>query len=136
MNDTLPHQKKIFDVLFLCPMNFYLLLSKLLPLWIATYFNSNFVFSPNSNTRLEMISFRLLRIGFLIATVRNDWVLTKPRLCSKFSLFKMPWLMLEVLPQLISLDPSLPYLRAFQWGTVWPYTSSGFKNMTGQSWKL
>ena len=48
--------------------------------------------------------------------VCNDWVSKMPRLCNKLSLFKMPWQMLKVLPQLSSLDPSLPYLRPFQWG--------------------
>ena len=68
----------------------------------------------------------------------KDWVLTKPCLCSKLSLFKMPWQILEVLPQLRSLDPSLPYLRAFQWGTIWPYTSRCIKTTTGlfsATWK-
>ena len=69
-------------------------------------------------------------------TVRNDWVLTKARLWSKLSLFKMSWQMLEVLLQLSPLYQSIPYLRAFQWGTVWPYTSRGIKNTTGQSWKF
>ena len=34
-----------------------------------------------------------------LVTVHNDWVLTKPCLCSKLPLFKMPWHILEVLPQ-------------------------------------
>ena len=69
-------------------------------------------------------------------TVRNNWVSTRPCLCSKFSIFKMSWQMLKVLPQLSPLDQSLPYLRAFQWGTVWLYISSGIKNTTGQTWKV
>ena len=64
-------------------------------------------------------------------TVRNDWESTKPRLCSKLSLFKMPWQMLEVQSQPSCLDPSLLYLRAFQWGTVWHSTSRGIKNTIG-----
>jgi len=66
-------------------------------------------------------------------TVSNDWVLTKPRLCSKLSLFKMSWWMLKVPLQLSPLDPSVPYLRSFQLGTEWPYNSRGIKNMTCQS---
>ena len=45
--------------------------------------------------------------------------------------------MLKVLPQLSPLDPFLPYLIAFQWGTVWPYTSSGIKNIkNGKLWDM
>ena len=50
-------------------------------------------------------------------TVRNNWVSTRPCLCSKFSVFQTPWEMLKMLPQLNPLDPSLPYLRDFKWGT-------------------
>ena len=60
---------------------------------------------------------------------------TRPHLCSKPSLFMISWQMLEVQPQLSSLDSSLPYLRPFQWGNVWPYTSRDIKNTAGQSWK-
>ena len=52
-----------------------------------------------------------------------NWESGKPRVCSKFSFFKTSWWMLRVLPQLNPLESSLPYLRAFQWGTVWPCTS-------------
>ena len=46
----------------------------------------------------------------------------KPHLCSKCALFKISWRMLRVLPQPSPFTSSLPYLRAFQWGTVWPCT--------------
>ena len=59
---------------------------------------------------------------FKIDTVVLNWESTKPRLCSKFPLFKASWWMLKVLPQLFPLESSLPYLRAFQRGTVWPCT--------------
>ena len=36
-------------------------------------------------------------------TVRNNWVSTRPCLCSKSSIFKMPWMILKVLPQLSPL---------------------------------
>ena len=71
-----------------------------------------------------------------IATMVTDWESTKPHLCSKLSIFKMSWQILEVQPQLISLDSSLPYLRIFQWGTLWPCVSRGIKNTTSQSWKF
>ena len=48
-------------------------------------------------------------------------------------LFKTSWQMLKVLPQLSLLLCSLLYLRAFKWGTAWPYTSRGIKNTTVQS---
>ena len=70
---------------------------------------------------------------FLWATVVTKWESTKPHLCSKFSLFKLSWWMLWVLPQLCPLESSIPYLRAFQWGTVWPCNYRGFKNISGQS---
>ena len=53
---------------------------------------------------------------------------TKPCLCSKLSLFMTSWQMLEVQPQLSSLDSSLPYLRPLQWVTVWLYNSRGIKD--------
>ena len=55
-------------------------------------------------------------------TVVPNWESTMPCLCCKFPLFKMSWWMLRVLPQLSSLESSLPYLRAFQWGTLWSFT--------------
>ena len=55
-------------------------------------------------------------------TVLLNWESTKPRLCSKCALFKTSCQMLRVLSQLSSLESSLPHLRAFQWGTVWPCT--------------
>ena len=61
---------------------------------------------------------------------------TKSHLCSKLSLFKMSWCMLEMLLQLSPLVWYLPYLRAFQWGTVWTCTSRGIKNMTNQNWNI
>ena len=70
------------------------------------------------------------------ATVVTDWESTKSHLCSKLSRFKMSWQMLEVQLQLSPLDSSLPYLRLFQWGTVWAYTSQDIKNKTSQSWKF
>ena len=38
------------------------------------------------------------------------------------SFLTMTWQILEVNRQLSLLYPSLPYLRAFQWSTVWPFT--------------
>ena len=63
------------------------------------------------------------------------WKSTKPLLYSKFSLFKILWQMLETLLKFSPLDSFLPFLRALEWGTLWPYTSRGIKNMTSQSWK-
>ena len=57
-----------------------------------------------------------------VSTVLLDWESLKPHLCSKFPLFKTSWWMLRALSQLSPLYSSLPYLRAFQWGTVWPCT--------------
>ena len=74
----------------------------------------------------------LLLYSTYSAIVRYDWVLTKPCLCSKLSLFKIFWQMLKVLQQLSCLDPSLPYLRAFQWGMVWSNTLRGFKILPGK----
>ena len=61
-------------------------------------------------------------ITYFMLTVVPNWESTKPRLCSKFPLFKTLWWILRVLPQLSPLESSLPYLRAFQWGTLWPCT--------------
>ena len=69
-------------------------------------------------------------------TVLFDWESPKPRLCSKLALFMTSWQMFKLLLQLSPLNSYLPYLRAFQWGTVWPYTSSCIKTTTGQSWKF
>ena len=63
------------------------------------------------------------------------WESTKRHLCSTLSLFKMSWQMLKVLPQPSPFVSSLPYLRAFKWGTLWPCTSWGIKHTTSQSWK-
>ena len=52
------------------------------------------------------------------------------------SLFKTSWQMLEVLLQLSPLVWYLPYLRAFQWGTLWPYASRVIKNWISQIWKV
>ena len=60
---------------------------------------------------------------------------TKPCLCSKLSLFKTPWQILEVQLQLSSLDSSLPYLRPLKWVTVWLYNSRSIKHTACQSWK-
>ena len=64
-------------------------------------------------------------------TVVFIWEKTKPHLWSKLSLFKTFWQMLKALPQVSTLVLYLPHLRAFKWGTVWPYTSKGIKNTTG-----
>ena len=53
-------------------------------------------------------------------TVVPSWESTKPHLCSKFPHFKTSWWILRVLPHLCPLESYLPYLRAFQWGTLWP----------------
>ena len=62
--------------------------------------------------------------------------INKACLYSKFPLFKTSWWMLRVLPQLSPLESSLPYLRAFQLGTVWPCTLRVIKNMAAQSQKF
>ena len=69
-------------------------------------------------------------------TVVTDWESIKPHLWSKLSLFKTSLQMLEVQLQLSPLYSSVPYLRPFQWGTVWPNISRGIKNTTSQSWKI
>ena len=105
--------------------------------------NKNLSMKQNRGTLREHIrnTFRIMACSwweFLYQkgiTVRNDWESTKPRLCSKLSLFKMPWQMLELLQHLNSLDPYLPYQRAFQWGTIWPYNSRGTKKID-QSWRF
>ena len=53
-----------------------------------------------------------------IQLVCNNWISTRPCLCSKFSIFKMPWQTLKVQPQLSVLKSYLPLLRAFKWGNV------------------
>ena len=53
---------------------------------------------------------------------------------SKFVLLKTSCQLLEVLLQLSPLVWSLLFLRAFQWGTVWHYTSKGIRNTLSQSW--
>ena len=60
---------------------------------------------------------------------------TKPSLCSKLTLFKTFWQMLEVMLQLSPLTWVLPNLKAFQWGNVWPCISMGSKK-TFQSWNV
>ena len=75
--------------------------------------------------------------------LRNNWVSTRPCLCSNISIYKIPWQILKVQPQLSSLNQSLPYLRAFQWGTVWLYLKGYQKydkpklknlNLSNKSW--
>ena len=44
-------------------------------------------------------------------TVVPNWQSTKPRLCSKFPLFKTSWWILRVLPLLCPLESSSAYLR-------------------------
>ena len=58
-------------------------------------------------------------------TVLFDWESPKPSLCIKFALFMTSWLMFKLLLQRSPLNSYLPYLRGFQWGTVWPCTSKG-----------
>ena len=60
----------------------------------------------------------------------------KPLLCSKLALFKTPSQMFRVLTQLSRLGKYLPLLKAFQWGTAWPFFIRGIKNATGQSWNI
>ena len=55
---------------------------------------------------------------------------------NKFTLFKTSWQMFRVLPQLSHLGLYLPLLRAFQWGTAWPFSIRGIKNTTCQSWNI
>ena len=86
--------------------------------------------------RLLQYSTNTIEFWYICTIGITDWESTKPHLCSKLPLFKRSRQMLDVKPQLSHLDSSLPYLRPFQWGTVWPYTSSGIKNTTGQSWKF
>ena len=54
-------------------------------------------------------------------TVLFYWESPKPCLCSKIALFMMFWQIFKLLLQLSPLNSYLPYLRAFQWGNVWPY---------------
>ena len=54
-------------------------------------------------------------------TVLFYWESPKPCLCSKMALFMMFWQIFKLLLQLSPLNSYLPYLRAFQWGNVWPY---------------
>ena len=70
------------------------------------------------------------------AIVVTIWESTKTQLCSKLPLFKTSWKMLRVLSHFSPLGSYLPYLKAFQWDTVWPYTSWCIKNTTGQSWNF
>ena len=43
--------------------------------------------------------------------------------CNKIALLKMSWQIMIVLLYSIPFDSHLPYLIAFQWGTIWPNTS-------------
>ena len=49
------------------------------------------------------------------------WESLQPCLCSRMALFMMFWQIFKLLLQLSPLNSYLPYLRAFQWGNVWPY---------------
>ena len=51
-----------------------------------------------------------------------NWESPMPCLCSKFARFITSSQMFKLLLQLSPLNSYLPYLRAFQWGTVWPCT--------------
>ena len=90
--------------------------------WLAIC-NFITIFTTGIAFFLQTKCFKLLDV----ITVVFIWESTKPHLCSKLSLFKTPWQMLEVELQLSTLVSSLTYLKAFQWGTVWPYTSRGIK---------
>ena len=54
-------------------------------------------------------------------TVLFYWESPKPCLYSKMALFMISWQIFKLLLQLSPLNSYLPYLRAFQWGNVWPY---------------
>ena len=63
----------------------------------------------------------------ILPTVVFIWESTNPHLCSRFSLFKTSWPMLEVPPQQSPQVSYLLYLRTFKWGTVWHSTSRGIR---------
>ena len=78
----------------------------------------------------------LILYRWLRSTVVTTGESTKPCFYSKLPLFKKMWHILRVLPYLSPLGLYLLHLRAFQWGTIWPYTSRGIKSTTSQSWNV
>ena len=64
----------------------------------------------------------------------------KSRHCSlykcKMAFFKRAWHKVKVLPHLNPFKSMEPLIRAFKWGIVWVYTSSGFGDTEGQIWKF
>ena len=65
---------------------------------------------------------------------------TWPLQWCQFPIFKKSWWVLRVLSQLSPLDSSLPYLRAFQYFTVWPCHTGGNHHYLNQidceKWKI
>ena len=80
--------------------------------------------------------FKFFWFSLCLSTVATIWELTKPCLCSKYALLKKACQTIKVLPQLSPLVWPLPHMGSFQWGTIWPYTSSDIKNISSQSWKI
>ena len=72
-------------------------------------------------------------LHYFLALIQES---TKYLLCYKLPIFKTFRCMFRVLKQLITLDFSLPCLRAFQSGTIWSYTKRDIKYTKGQSWKF
>ena len=49
--------------------------------------------------------------------------LTEPSLWRKIAIFKRVWQTLKLLPHLKPFGLHLLLLKAFKWGTIWPYTT-------------
>ena len=54
----------------------------------------------------------------------------------KMAFFNWAWRKVKVLPQLNPFKSKEPLIRAFKWGIIWVYTSSGFGDTKGQTWKF
>ena len=71
--------------------------------------------------------------ALIICTVLPRTNQANPILCTKESFLNGRYQNLKMLPQLSLQISNLPLMRALKWGTVWPCTSRGIRNTTGQS---
>ena len=54
----------------------------------------------------------------------------------KMAFFKYAWHRLKMLPHLNRFKSKEPLIRAFKWGILWDYTSTGLGDTEGQSWNF
>ena len=113
----------------------FVLKSKIVVIIIPwTLHTVSLVFSFNCQVskffQLDLIWNRKFITNFGKRTVDNNWVLTKPNIWCKMALFKVPWRIFKVLPQVSPLGSFLLLLRAFKLVTVWSSTSKSVNNTT------